>query len=391
MKMNIIKYIVLLGVGSGILASCINKYEDEPLPDTPQVAFIESIYPSNMSKTTGEILTIEPVIISGSNLQFEWKLNEEVVSHEAALSYELKEAGELVFEFRVFNEFGEMTKTFTVDVVESIIPGIIFNTVEQEFTKSIGETVKLSAKPVGSVEILSQKWEMDGKNLSLTGDLEYTLIEKGTYTIKYTVEKEDGEASATFTVNAISSEYDDHWFVMQDGEEYVFALADSPNKVLSHTAGSNNYKVETYSGAQNQKFRKGAYFGYGDDNIRLEYYNFYNVATETVPANNGTIAQVTVNPDGTCPADGWTGWYFVVNEKGNIRIVNFLQTWDSADAHNPEYNFPGALIVLNEDRTLAEILHYSRFKDGVYDTSEYDSFGDKYYDFKIVNVKDMAL
>ena len=391
MKLNIVKYIAFSLAGAGLLASCINKYEDEPLPDIPQVAFLESQYPSTMNKTTGEILEIKPVIIGGSNLRFEWKSGEEVISETADLTYELTEPGELILDFTAKNDFGEVTKRFTVNVVESIIPGIIFNTAEQNFSKSIGENVNLKAEAAGSVEILAQKWEVNGKNVSLTGTLDYPLTEKGTYTIKYTVTKADGDASATFNVEALASQYNDRWFVMQDGEEYVFALADNPSKVLAHYAGSNVFKVETYSGAQNQKYRKGNYFGYGDSNIQLEYYNYYNLATHAVPLSNGSFVEQTINPDGTCAAEGWNGWYFVVNDEGNIRMVHFIQKWDADYALDPAQNFPGALIVLSEDETTAEIFQYSRFKDGKYDSSEYDSFGDKYYDFKIINVKDMAI
>ena len=118
MKLNIVKYIAFSLAGAGLLASCINKYEDEPLPDIPQVAFLESQYPSTMNKTTGEILEIKPVIIGGSNLRFEWKSGEEVISETADLTYELTEPGELILDFTAKNDFGEVTKRFTVNVVE---------------------------------------------------------------------------------------------------------------------------------------------------------------------------------------------------------------------------------------------------------------------------------
>lgn len=393
MKLNIIKICGIFLGGVMLLVSCINKYEDEPLLDGPQVAFNESMYPSTMNMTTGETLVIEPVIIGGSDLQFEWKSGNEVLATTAKLTFEFTEPGEYVFDFRVSNEFGESTKKFIVNVIKAVVPGIIFSTTETSFTKSIGENVKIVAKAVGATSILSQKWEVNGKNVSLTGTLDLPLIEKGEYKIKYTVIKENGDASAEFTANAIASEHCDRWFVMQDKEEYVIALADNPNKVLAHYAGTNVCKVETYSGAKNQKYKKGAYFGYGsqDGPLFLEYYNFYNVDTHCIPANNGNFAEQVINPDGTCAADGWIGWYFVVNEKGNIRIVNFLEKWDAAFALDPNENFPGAIIRLSEDKATAEVLHYARFKDGKLDSSEYDGFGDRYYDFKFVNVKDMSI
>ncbi len=379
----------MLGVALILLSSCV-KYEDKATPFAPQIAFgANNETPTKFDKETGDYLKVTPIVIGGEDIAYEWKLGTKVISTDPKIFYELTDAGTFTLYFSAKNQYGEVKQQFAVNVTEARVPGVGFSTAATAFTKSIGENLKITATTREGTTAEWEKWEVNSTTVSNDGELNYAILTAGAYTVKYTIKKTTGdEFSTTFSLTAIKSPYG-NWFVLQDGETYVICLKSDPTKVLAHYAGNNVFSVETYIAGNNQKWRKGNYFGYGDANVQLEFYNFYNLGTKGTPVNNGNFATVNVAADGTCGTDGWLGWYFPVDASGNVRIVHFLETWDSADAMNPAYGFPGALIRLNDSKTQGQIFNYGRFAGGVRDRTEYNNFGANYYDFKIVNVKDL--
>lgn len=364
--------------------ACIEKYEDEVITGAPQIAFLEG--DTAFEKEAGDNLFLEAVLVDGTNVIHEWKFNNSVVSNSAILDYELDQEGEFDILYTATNELGVTTKKFTVKVVEPILRGVVFSTSQRFFKKSIGENIKISAT-VKNGEPATHKWEVGGAVVSTSSNLNYAIVSSGNYTIKYTITREGTPASAEFQLEALKSPHG-NWFVWQDLEEYVICLKDDPSKVVAHHNGLSNFVIETYTGSKDQKFMKGAYFGYGDANVKLEYYNIYNLGTNFTLTEHGTTVDAEVSEPGKCRAEGWRGWYFIVNATGEVRMIHFLETWDMASAYL--VSVKGCIMHPSNDKKALEPVFYDRCKvDGVRDHTDYLALEGKYYDFKIVNVKDL--
>lgn len=364
--------------------ACIEKYEDEVITGAPQIAFLES--DTAFEREAGDYLQLEAVLVDGLNVTHEWKFNNVVVSNTPTLNYELDQEGEFDIVYTATNELGVTTKKFTVKVVEPIIRGVVFSTSQRSFKKSIGENIKISVT-VKSGDVPTHKWEVDGTVVSTSSNLNYAIVTNGNKTIKYTITRNGVSDSAEFQLEAIKSPHG-NWFVWQDLEEYVICLKDDQTKVVAHHNGLTNFVIETYTGSKDQKFMKGAYFGYSDANVQLEYFNIYNLGTNYTLTEHGNTVDAEVSEPGKCRAEGWRGWYFIVNATGNIRMIHFLETWDMASSY--EARIKGCIMHPSSDKRTLEPVFYDRCKvDGVRDHTDYLALEGQYYDFKIVNVKDL--
>ncbi len=385
MKSNITFYITyILLVLAIISSSCIDRYEDEVVVAPPQIAFLSS--DTLFSKQYGDTLKLEAIIVDGENVEHEWKFDNVIVGESNLLNYKLSEIGSFVLDYSAKNENGEFNKKFSVQVIPNEIEGISFSTTDTIFTKSIGEQLNIYVTVLDS-DPVTHEWKVGENIFSSSSAFEYNILEEGEYDITYKVSKSNAEFTKNMKLNALVSPYG-RWFVMQDMEKYVICLKNDKTKVVAHHDGAQQFVIESYTGSDDQMFMKGAYFGYGDNNVQLEYYNFYNLGTHYTLNEKGIVADAQVTDVGVCANDGWRGWYFPVDDEGNVRMVHFLETWDYAATYTVDIK--GCLMKVSDDKQKLEPLFYDRCKvDGVRDYSDFEALNDQYYDFKIVNVKDL--
>tara|TARA_R110002050_G_scaffold169807_1_gene301634 strand:+ start:8577 stop:9692 length:1116 start_codon:yes stop_codon:yes gene_type:complete len=367
-----------------VSSSCIERYEDEVIVGPPQIAFLSS--DTSFNKQYGDTLMLEAIIVDGENIEHEWRFENEIVGESNLLKYKLTEVGTFIFEYSARNTNGTFFKKFSVQVDPNEIEGISFSTTDSIFTKSIGEQLKIYANVLESGPVVHE-WKVGDDIFSTSSAFEYNILDEGDFDITYKVSKSNAEFTKVFKLTARISPYG-RWFVWQDREKYVLCLKDNENKVVAHHDGSQQFVIENYTGSEDQIFVKGAYFGYGDNNVQLEYYNIYNLGTHYTLNEKGLIVDAQVTDFGVSANDGWRGWYFPVNEDGNVRMVHFLETWDYAATY--KVAIKGCLMKVSDDNQKIEPVFYDRCKeDGVRDHSDYEALSGQYFDFVIKNVKDM--
>ena len=381
---NILKAFILFGIIS-ICSSCIEDYKYEEVVGPPQIAF--STNETEFTKQSGSILSIKAIVIDGQDVRHEWKYNGEVCSESAELAYELTTVGTFKLEYTCTDVHGSSNKTFTVNVKPGDIEGVVFSTDKSEFTKSIGESLRISVTVKGT-DPTTHEWKVNGTVYSTTTQFDYPIIESGDYEIVYTITKKNQELKKTFKLTAIASEHSSNWFVWQDMKQYVICLKDDETKVVTHHNGSSQFVIETYNGSNDQKFMKGNYFGYSAGDTHLEYTNIYNVGTKMTMNEKGAIVSADVTAPGNCAADGWRGWYFIIDEYANARMVHFLETWDYTATYTVAIK--GCILTVSDDKRTVVPVFYDRCKeDGVRDHNDYNALEGQYYDFKIKAVEDM--
>lgn len=381
---NILKAFILFGIIS-ICSSCIEDYKYEEVVGPPQIAF--STNETEFTKQSGSILSIKAIVIDGQDVRHEWKYNGEVCSESAELAYELTTVGTFKLEYTCTDVHGSSNKIFTVNVKPGDIEGVVFSTDKSEFTKSIGESLRISVTVKGT-DPTTHEWKVNGAVYSTTTQFDYPIIESGDYEIVYTITKKNQELKKTFKLTAIASEHSSNWFVWQDMKQYVICLKDDETKVVTHHNGSPQFVIETYNGSNDQKFMKGNYFGYSAGDTHLEYTNIYNVGTNMTMNEKGAIVSADVTAPGNCAADGWRGWYFIIDEHANARMVHFLETWDYTATYTVAIK--GCILTVSDDKRTVVPVFYDRCKeDGVRDHNDYNALEGQYYDFKIKAVEDM--
>ena len=381
---NILKAFILFGIIS-ICSSCIEDYKYEEVVGPPQIAF--STNETEFTKQSGSILSIKAIVIAGQDVRHEWKYNGEVCSESAELAHELTTVGTFKLEYTCTDVHGSSNKTFTVNVKPGDIEGVVFSTDKSEFTKSIGESLRISVTVKGT-DPTTHEWKVNGTVYSTTTQFDYPIIESGDYEIVYTITKKNQELKKTFKLTAIASEHSSNWFVWQDMKQYVICLKDDETKVVTHHNGSSQFVIETYNGSNDQKFMKGNYFGYSAGDTHPEYTTIYNVGTNMTMNEKGAIVSADVTAPGNCAADGWRGWYFIIDEYANARMVHFLETWDYTATYTVAIK--GCILTVSDDKRTVVPVFYDRCKeDGVRDHNDYNALEGQYYDFKIKAVEDM--
>ena len=171
-------------------------------------------------------------------------------------------------------------------------------------------------------------------------------------------------------------------------KQYVICLKDDETKVVTHHNGGSQFVIETYNGSNDQKFMKGAYFGYSAGDTHLEYTNIYNVGTQMTINEKGAVVSADVTAPGNCAADGWRGRYFIIDEHSNARMIHFLETWDYTATYTVAIK--GCILRPSDDKRTVVPVFYDRCKiDGVRDHTDYNALEGQYYDFKIKAVEDM--
>lgn len=237
-------------------------------------------------------------------------------------------------------------------------------------------------------DVYNHEWKVNGEVYSTTTDFDFPIIEKGDYEILYTIKNDNAESQKKFTLSAGSSRYNDRWLYWPLLKQFVITLKDDPTKAVTFRDGMTNPVIESYTGSDNQKFVNGGGWGYSDPNISLEYSTIYNVAAKKGFNEKFTPVDKTLNEDGSCSPDSWSGWYFPVDEHGNARIVHFLETWDYSATYTVAIK--GVLWSVSEDKLSVQPVFYDRCKvDGERDHSDYEALEGQYYDFKLVAVEDM--
>lgn len=381
--LHIIKTVILSGMAA-LCASCIEDYKYEEVTGPPQVAF--STNETEFTKQSGSILSIRAIVVDGKDVKHEWKYNGEVCSEAAELEYELTTVGTYKLEYTCTDVNGSTGKTFTVNVKPGDIEGVVFSTDKSEFTKSIGEFLRISVTVKGT-DPVAHEWKVNGAVYSTTAKFDYPIVESGDYEIAYTITKKNQELKKTFKLTAIASQHG-NWFVWQDMKQYVICLKDDETKVVTHHNGGSQFVIETYNGSKDQKFMKGAYFGYSGGDTHLEYTNIYNVGTQMTANERAVIVSADVNAPGNCAADGWRGWYFIIDQHANARMVHFLETWDYTATYT--VSIKGCILRPSDDKKTIVPVFYDRCKtDGVRDHSDYNALEGQYYDFRIKAVEDM--
>ena len=144
---NILKAFILFGIISNC-SSCIEDYKYEEVVGPPQIAF--STNETEFTKQSGSILSIKAIVIAGQDVRHEWKYNGEVCSESAELAHELTTVGTFKLEYTCTDVHGSSNKTFTVNVKPGDIEGVVFSTDKSEFTKSIGESLRISVTVKGT-------------------------------------------------------------------------------------------------------------------------------------------------------------------------------------------------------------------------------------------------
>lgn len=381
---NIIRTLILSGI-IGICSSCIEDYKYEEVTGAPQVAFSTS--ETEFTKQSGSILSLKAIVIDGQDVKHEWKYDGEVCSESAELEYELTAVGTFKLEYTCTDIHGSANKTFTVNVKPGDIEGVVFSTDKSEFTKSVGESLRISVTVKGT-DPVNHEWKVNGTVHSTTANFDYPITESGDYEIVYTITKKNQELKKTFKLTAIASEHGSNWFVWQDMKQYVICLKDDETKVVTHHNGGSQFVIETYNGSNDQKFMKGAYFGYSAGDTHLEYTNIYNVGTQMTINEKGAVVSADVTAPGNCAADGWRGWYFIIDEYANARMIHFLETWDYTATYTVAIK--GCILRPSDDKRTVVPVFYDRCKiDGVRDHTDYNALEGQYYDFKIKAVEDM--
>lgn len=380
---NIIKTVILSGM-IGICSSCMEDYNYKEVVGPPQVAF--STTETEFTKQSGSILSMKAIVVDGKDVKHEWKYNGEVCSESAELEYELTTVGTFKLNYTCIDINGSTSKTFTVNVKPGDIEGVVFSTDKSEFKKSIGEFLRISVTVKGT-DPVNHEWKVNGTVYSTTNKFDYPIVENGDYEIVYTITKKNQELKKTFKLAAIASEHG-NWFVWQDMKPYVICLKSDETKVVTHRNGGSQFVIETYSGSNDQKFMKGNYFGYSGGDTHLEYTNIYNIGTGMTVNEKGSIVNADANAPGNCAADGWRGWYFIIDEHANARMIHFLETWDYSATYTVAIK--GCILRPSDDKRTIVPVFYDRCKvDGVRDFSDYNALEGQYYDFRIKAVEDM--
>ena len=163
---NIIRTLILSGI-IGICYSCIEDYKYEEVTGAPQVAFSTS--ETEFTKQSGSILSLKAIVIDGQDVKHEWKYDGEVCSESAELEYELTTVGTFKLEYTCTDIHGSTNKTFTVNVKPGDIEGVVFSTDKSEFTKSVGESLRISVTVKGT-DPVNHEWKVNGTCLLYTSD-----------------------------------------------------------------------------------------------------------------------------------------------------------------------------------------------------------------------------
>lgn len=381
--LNIIKILIFSGM-IGVCSSCIEDYKYEEITGSPQVAF--STAETEFTKQSGSILALKAIVIDGKDVKHEWKYDGEVCCESAELEYELTTVGIFKLEYTCTDIYGSTKKLFTVNVKPGDIDGVVFSTDKSEFTKSIGESLRISVTVKGT-DPFSHEWKVNGTVHSTTAKFDYPIMESGDYEVVYTITKTNQELKKIFRLTALCSPHG-NWFVWQDMKPYVICLKDDETKVVTHHNGGSQFVIETYNGSNDQKFMKGNYFGYSGGDTHLEYTNIYNLGTQMTINEKGSIVNADVSAPGSCAADGWRGWYFIIDSNANTRIVHFLETWDYTATYTTAIK--GCILRPSDDKRTIVPVFYNRCKvDGVRDYANYEALEGQYYDFRIKAVEDM--
>ena len=370
-------------------AACSEKDDlDIPGHTIPPKAVLSSDQTTFEAKT-GALFVLEATVTQGYNVQHEWRIGDVVIGKEARLEYSFPEAGTFEVVYSALNGYGADRHSFTVIVSQGTNPGITFSTDQRSFERSIGEMVRITAKLDDNITG-TQSWTVDGKEISTTGQLDYSVATPGTKLIKHTLTYAEGTYTTQFTLTAVMSDYGNR-FKWREGKDYVICLKDDLNKVVAADVENTTapYKVETWDGSEKQMFRNGYHFGYGPVPV-LEYYNFYNVATHSVLQWTGMAwPNNPVDPvTGAMGADPWDGWFMDVNSTGDVRFVLFFALWDSHPNPSPDL-MSSCLTVTDNGTRIGVYSFYCCGADGRPDFVNYQALGDKYYEFKMIAVEDM--
>lgn len=367
-----------------IYSSCIEDYKYDEVTGPPQVAF--STNETTFTKQYGSILSLKAIVVDAKEVSHEWKFNGEVCGQTAELEYELTQVGTFDLEYTCTDTNGTTHKTFKVNVKPGDIEGVVFSTDQSEFTKSIGESLRISVTVRGN-DPVNHEWKVNGSVYSTASSFDFPITVAGDYEIVYTITKTNQELKKTFKLSAISSPHG-NWFVWQDMKQYVICLKSDETKVVTHHNGGTQFVIETYNGSNDQKFMKGGYFGYSDANVKLEYTNIYNVGTQMTLNEKGIVVNADVSGPGSCATDGWRGWYFIINDKAEARMIHFLETWDYTATYTTAIK--GCIMRASDDKKSLIPTYYDRCKvDGIRDHTDYEALEGQFYDFKIKCVDDM--
>ena len=378
-------FIKIFLLGLILLCSSCEDYDYKKMIGAPQIAF--STNDTEFSLQSGSILSLKAIVIDGENVKHEWKYNGELCAESGDLEYEVTDVGTFKLEYIATDINGSTSKLFTVNVKPSDIEGVVFSTDKSEFTKSVGESLRISVTVKGS-EAVKHEWKVNGEFYSNSSEFDYPIIKSGDYEIAYTITRKNQELKKNFQLKAIASEHSENWFAWQDLQQYVICLKDDETKVVTHHNGDSKFVIEPYNGSDNQKFMKGGYFGYSEGDTHLEYTNIYNVGTGMTINEKGNVVSADVSSPGSCAVDGWRGWYFIINELGHARIVHFLETWDYEATYTVAIK--GCILTVSDDKRSVVPVFYDRCKvDGIRDHTDYDALEGQYYDFKLKAVEDM--
>ena len=113
------------------------------------------------------------------------------------------------------------------------------------------------------------------------------------------------------------------------------------------------------------------------------YTNLYNVGTGYTWSDKGTAVPAAKGQDGEWIRETWQAWDLELDEDGYIRIVHFLERWGWAATYEPQYL--GVIMMLSGDE-LAPLLYSRVSSPGVRDHSEYESYADQFFDFKVKEI-----
>ena len=167
--------------------------------------------------------------------------------------------------------------------------------------------------------------------------------------------------------------------ILEKGKTYTFCVRGEENLVLAHYGEEPAFIVEPYEEGNPNQLMAVAY--YVDDTEG--YTNLYNVGTGYTWSDKGTAVPAAKGQDGEWIRETWQAWDLELDEDGYIRIVHFLERWGWAATYEPQYL--GVIMMLSGDE-LAPLLYSRVSSPGVRDHSEYESYADQFFDFKVKEI-----
>lgn len=150
------------------------------------------------------------VVVEGSNVQHEWKVDGEIKCTEAYFNtYELDlGAATHTVSYRGWNSVGEVEKEFTANVVERPLT-VSFSEEATTIAGLVGLTVSITATVDYGATGVEHSWKVDDAEVSTTNEFSHQFDEAGDYEISY------------YGVNAKGEEVNRTWAVVVSTREEV--------------------------------------------------------------------------------------------------------------------------------------------------------------------------